>query len=288
MNESFVAALADERLLVLDGGLSTALEGRGHQVGGALWTARLVLEAPDEVVAAHRSFVEAGADVVISAAYQASEEGFVRAGASPAAARQALLSTTELARRSGARFVAASVGPFGAMLADGSEYTGRYHASWADVRRVHRRRLAVLVESAPDVFAVETMPTEAEAEIVLELLEDLGAGPTWLSMSRTAELEAVAALADEAVGVVAVGVNCVPAADVGPALMRLAAVTRLPLVAYPNGGGVWDADAKCWLGDDAGVTTELMRQWQQLGARLIGGCCGTSPAALAALVPGDA
>lgn len=280
---AFLDALREEPVLVLDGGLSTALEQQGHTVGGLLWTARLVLDDPDAVVRAHRSFVEAGADVVITSSYQASEAGFVGAGASPAEARRALASTTELARRSGARFVAASVGPFGALLGDGSEYHGRYDASWDDVRRMHRERLAVLVDTGPDVFAVETVPLAVEAELIVELLDDLGASPAWLTMSRTDELERVAAIADASASVAAVGVNCVPPADVADALARLAAATTRPLVTYPNHGKVWDGANECWVGEgDADVRTRL-QQWRSLGARLIGGCCGNGPADIAAL-----
>jgi homocysteine S-methyltransferase len=283
---SFVEALRDEPLLVLDGGLSTALELLGHQVGGELWTARLVLEAPGEIVRAHASFVEAGAEVIISSSYQASEAGFVRAGASPAGARAALALTTDLARRSGARFVAASVGPFGAVLADGSEYHGRYSASWAEVRRFHRHRLAVLVDSGPDVYAVETIPTIAEAEIILEVLDQLGAAPAWLSMSRPDDVEAVVALAARCSAVVAVGVNCVPPDEVDGHLARMSSLTSMPLVTYPNHGGVWDGEHECWIGADEAITVERVRQWLAQGAKLIGGCCGNGPATIAVVIDG--
>jgi S-methylmethionine-dependent homocysteine/selenocysteine methylase len=281
---AFVEALRDEPLLVLDGGLSTGLELIGHQVGGELWTARLVLEAPAEIVRAHAAFVDAGAEVVISSSYQASEAGFARAGASPSGARAALALTTELARRSGARFVAASVGPFGAVLADGSEYHGHYDASWSEVRRFHRHRLDVLVDSGPDVFAVETIPTLAEAEIILELLDQLSAAPAWLSMSRLDDAAAVVGLAERAAAVVAVGVNCVPPADVEDSLAQLSALTSMPLVTYPNHGGVWDGDHDCWIGADETITVERVRQWLAQGARLIGGCCGNGPAVLATVI----
>lgn len=283
---SFVEALRDEPLLVLDGGLSTALELLGHQVGGELWTARLVLEAPGEIVRAHASFVEAGAEVIISSSYQASEAGFARAGASPSAARAALAFTTELARRSGARFVAASVGPFGAVLADGSEYHGRYSASWGEVRRFHRHRLGVLVDSGPDVFAVETIPTLAEAEIILEVLDQVGAAPAWLSMSRPDDVEAVVALAEHSSSVVAVGVNCVPPNEVEGYLARMSALTSMPLVTYPNHGGVWDGEHECWIGADEAITAERVQQWLVRGAKLIGGCCGNGPDAVATVIAG--
>ncbi|MEX0846642.1 MAG: homocysteine S-methyltransferase family protein, partial [Ilumatobacteraceae bacterium] len=199
---------------VVDGGLSTALESLGHHPAGLLWTAQLVIEQPEVVVAAHRLFVDAGAEVIITSSYQASVAGFENAGVSRSEAVRALASTTELARRSGAATVAASVGPYGATLGDGSEYHGRYDASWDDVRAFHHDRIAVLVDSGPDLMAVETIPGLIEAEIVLDELQRAGAPMAWLTMSCVDGVhtcagdvfaDVVAALAP---GVFAVGVNC--------------------------------------------------------------------------------
>jgi homocysteine S-methyltransferase len=278
---------------VVDGGLSTALEELGHHPAGLLWTAQLVLDRPDAVVAAHRLFVDAGADVVISAAYQASVEGFARAGAGAADARRALASTTDLARRSGAPFVAASIGPFGATLGDGSEYHGRYDASWSEVRAFHRERLAVLADTAPDLFAIETIPSRAEAEIVLDELARLTSVAASLSLAcvdgeRTCAGDDVAAVATMAAGapnVAAVGVNCTHPRHVGSLLARAASATSLPLVAYPNHGRAWDAGRDCWTGDGAGdAPAPHAREWWNAGARLIGGCCGIGPDGIAGLV----
>lgn len=281
---AFAEALG-EQILVLDGGLSTALERQGHRVGGLLWTARLVLEDPDEIVRAHASFVTAGADVVISSSYQASEAGFVHAGASPVEARRALASTTDLARRSGARFVAASVGPFGALLGDGSEYHGRYEASWDEVRRLHRERLTVLADTGPDVFAVETIPSVAEAEIVLDELHRIGAAPAWLAMScvdgeHTCAGDGIGAagrLAAAAPGVVAVGVNCTAPQHVADLLGWLCTATDLPLVAYPNHGREWDGEHECWVGEAGADAESQVAGWVGLRTRLVGGCCGNGP-----------
>lgn len=277
---------------VVDGGLSTALDDLGHRPEGLLWTAQLVIDRPDVVVQAHRTFVDAGADVIISASYQASVGGFVAAGLDAKAARSALASTTELARRSGARFVASSIGPFGAALGDGSEYHGRYSARWDEVRAFHRSRFQVLADTAPDLFAIETIPSAIEAEIVLDELNRATQLPAWMCVACADErttyagdaIEAVARLAAMAPTVAAFGVNCTDPRHVTGLLQRAASATSLPLVAYPNHGRAWDARLKCWVGDDTDQLTSRVGEWVQHGVRLIGGCCGVGAAHVAGLV----
>ena len=267
---------------VVDGGMSTSLEELGHRPSGELWTAQAVIERPELIVAAHRRFVDAGADVVISASYQASQLGFERAGLGAAAASAALASTTDLARRSGARFVAASVGPFGAFLADGSEYRGTYDASWDEVRAYHHDKLAVLAGSGADLIAIETIPTITEAQIVLDELSQVDAPPAWLTFTCADEVhtcggepfaDAIAAI-EGAPQLIAVGVNCTDPRHVGSLLRAARAATDLPFVVYPNHGRAWDAEAKCWVGDGDDQLAVRAGEWAELGARLIGGCCG--------------
>jgi homocysteine S-methyltransferase len=281
-----------EPFTVIDGGLSTALEALGHRPQGLLWTAELVVEQPDVVVQAHRSFVDAGADIVISSSYQASVEGFVRAGLDAVAARSALASTTELARRSGARWVAASIGPYGAILGDGSEYHGRYTADWHQVRAFHRSRLQVLTATQPDLFAIETIPSAVEAEIVLDELARITSTPAWLSVTCRDEratcagdaIEVVARLASGSPSIAAFGVNCTDPRHVSVLLQRASCATDLPLVAYPNHGGSWDAERKCWHDSEADHLTHRVAEWVQIGARLVGGCCGVGSEGVARLV----
>jgi len=275
---------------LVDGGLSTVLEEMGERPTGSLWTASALVDRPWLLTEAHRRFVQSGADVVITASYQASETGFVAAGMSATQARTALASTTELARRSGAACVAASVGPFGACLADGSEYHGRYSADWDEVRRFHRRRLEVLVDSGPDVFAVETMPGTTEAVIVLEELRALSDAPAWLTFTcdglRTTCAGDSVESAAAAVGPLAqaVGVNCTHPSHVASLLHRMASATALPLVAYPNHGAAWDAESKCWVGNADGTDLPThLTEWLAAGARLVGGCCGVGTKGIAAL-----
>ena len=273
------APLLRSPFTVIDGGLSTALEELGERPAGLLWTAAALIDRPELITSAHRRYVDAGADVVITSSYQASEAGFVAAGVSTAAARRLLASTTAVARASGAAVVACSIGPFGAFLGDGSEYRGDYSATWADVRAFHRARLEVLVETAPDVFALETLPTTAEAEIVVEELRRLTDAPAWVSFTCRDEAhtcggdvfaDAAAAIAP---AVTAVGLNCTAPRFVEPLLQSLA--VDLPYVVYPNHGAQWDGEHKCWLGPTGGAEIpSLVPSWLAAGARLIGGCCG--------------
>lgn len=297
-----MARLADH-VVLLDGGLSTALEERGHVLTDSLWTGRLLLEAPSEITAAHASFVAAGAEILITASYQVSEVGFASVGLSAADARNALRASVGAARAAAASgepaaLVAASVGPYGAVLADGSEYRGRYGLTVDELAAFHATRLDVLLSADPDAVAVETIPDLDEARALARVLGPRRdrLPPTWVSFSCTSDgrlwsgddVAEAARVVAEVPGVVAVGVNCTAPADVSAALERIRTVTDLPLVAYPNGGGVWDGAANCWIGgsDTSGtalVDAALVAAWLGLGVRLLGGCCGYGPAALARL-----
>jgi homocysteine S-methyltransferase len=287
-----VSVFAVEPFAVVDGGLSTALAALGHESTGLLWTAQLVIDRPDVVTKAHRTFVDAGADIVITSSYQASTAGFERAGLSRSAAHQALLSTTELARRADARFVAASVGPFGATLGDGSEYHGTYTATWDEVRSFHRERLAVLCDSGADLLAIETMPGRVEAEIVLQELQHLSTMPAWLTVTcrdiattcAGDDITDLARLAHSSPNLVGIGVNCTDPRLVADLLRGCREATSLPLVAYPNHGGAWDAEHHCWVGDSEHGVGDRVAEWYESGARFIGGCCGVGPDGIGEIV----
>ncbi|MBM7804596.1 homocysteine S-methyltransferase [Geodermatophilus bullaregiensis] len=290
--------------VVLDGGLSTELEARGHDVSSALWSARLLRDEPDAVVAAHAAFAAAGAQVATTASYQATVEGFGAAGVDRDEALALVARSVELARRGApGGWVAGSVGPYGAALADGSEYTGAYaDPGWtgragggltvAELRAFHRPRMAALAGAGADVLACETVPAAAEAEALLAEAEVLGV-PVWLSLTTVVDEAGVArtrrgepaadvfAMARGAGAVVAVGVNCTDPAAVGTALAA-AAAAGTPLVAYPNSGESWDAGARRWTGT-GGVDPAAAQGWMTAGARLVGGCCRVGPAGIAAL-----
>jgi homocysteine S-methyltransferase len=282
-------------VVVLDGGLSNALADRGYDLGGELWTARLLRDAPEEIAAVHRAYFAAGARVATTASYQASIDGFVRLGLSDGEASALIKRSVTIARGvrddladdGVVRLVAASVGPYGAVLADGSEYRGRYGLSAAELRDFHAPRLELLAAAAPDMLAVETIPDLAEAEVLVDLLDQLGL-PAWLSFSiaggRTRAGQPLAdafALAASCDAIVAVGVNCCPPRDVLPAV-RLAASTGRPAVAYPNRGESWDATTRGWSGG-AAFDPGLAVAWVAAGARYVGGCCRVGPADIAAI-----
>jgi len=282
--------------VVLDGGLSTALEERGADLSGSLWTARLLAEEPERIAEAHRAYFRAGARVATTASYQASVEGLVAAGYDAAAARRLIASSVTLARevreeladtRPGL-LVAASVGPYGAFLADGSEYTGRYGVSSTRLRDFHAPRLELLAAAGPDLFAVETIPDTDEAEVLVSLLDEVDL-PAWFSYSvRGAGTSAGQPLADAYAvlagsrSIVAAGVNCSEQGDVLGAVSEAVAATGLPAVAYPNRGGSWNSDTKEWTYGPP-VDLDLVETWTAAGARLVGGCCGTGPSDIADL-----
>jgi homocysteine S-methyltransferase len=280
-------------VVVLDGGMSTALELAGHDLSDELWSARLLLTDPDAVRAAHLAFYRAGAEVAITSSYQVSFEGFARRGLSAADTTRLLGTSVALARSAasevdGRRWVAASVGPYGAMLADGSEYRGRYGLSVQELVSFHRPRLEALCAASPDVLAIETIPDVDEAEAVLEVVRGSGV-PAWLSYSirgdRTCAgqpLEEAFAVAADIPEVIAVGVNCCAPEDVSAAVAMARKVTGLPVVVYPNSGERWNAEDREWSGAGTGFAA-LAGEWVDGGARLVGGCCRTGPDAIAVL-----
>ena len=296
---------------VLDGGLATTLEARGHDLRDRLWSARLLLDAPDEIVAVHRAFLEAGADVVTTASYQATVQGFQAAGRSSDAGAEALVGSVALAirardefmsteagrRRPVAPVVAASVGPYGAYLADGSEYDGRYDVGRRALRDFHRDRLGLLAGAGADLLACETVPAGEEAEVLLELLQE---ERVWAWLSFTCRdgrslrdgtpFDDVVRMCDACSCVAAVGVNCTAPEHV-EALVRIAdPLTSLPIVVYPNSGERWDARRKRWIGRKTGGGRShrawwlaAAGRWRAAGASLVGGCCRVGPDTIAEL-----
>ncbi|MEX0983789.1 MAG: homocysteine S-methyltransferase [Actinomycetota bacterium] len=279
--------------LVLDGGLATELERRGADLRDDLWSARLLLEDPGVIRDVHAAYFAAGADIAITASYQASFEGFARRGLDRHDTDRLLRLSVELAREAAGddRLVAASIGPYGATLADGSEYRGRYGLSVQTLIDWHRPRLEALLAAEPDVLAVETIPAIEEAEALVTLLAGYPEARAWISFScRDAEhisdgtpfAEAIAVAASSP-GVIAAGVNCTPPGFV-PALLSSAGGTGKPLVAYPNLGSTWEAETKTWRaeGPRPAFGDESVR-WREAGATIVGGCCGTSPEDIAAI-----
>jgi homocysteine S-methyltransferase len=281
--------VTEPQVFALDGGLSTALEAQGLAIDGPMWTGELLLSNPEAVTAAHRSFVDAGADIIITGSYQLSFEGGRRTGWSDDDVEQALRNSTTAARLAANddTLVAASIGPFGAHLNDGSEFLGRYGVSAGAIREYHDRRLDILLDTEPDLLAVETMPDLSEVQILLDLLESKSVDmPYWVSftvsepgtISGGGTFAEACALVENYANAMAVGINCSPLSVITPTLSGVE--TELPFVVYPNAGQSWDADSMSWAGTHEFATHAHVEEWSNAGARIIGGCCGYLPSNL--------
>ena len=287
---------------VIDGGLATELEARGHDLSDRLWSARLLVTDPGAIEDVHLAYFRAGAQVATTASYQATVPGFALAGLDRDAALGAIRASVELARRARMRFaeeagigattllVAGSVGPYGAMLADGSEYRGDYDVSAQTLAAFHRPRMEALVEAGADLLALETIPTVREAEVLIRLLDEVGA-TAWLSFScrdasttSAGEPIAAAVALGEHPRVIAVGVNCTAPRYMPELLEAAHEATDRPLIAYPNGGDRWDSATRRWVADaDGAFDPAAVAGWRNLGATWLGGCCGTGPDEIRAL-----
>ena len=300
MPSSFDAFLRSQGFVLLDGGLATELERAGHDLNDPLWSAKVLVEDPGAVEAVHAAYLRAGADCVITATYQATFEGLAARGVTRTDAERIFRRAVGLAVRARDRFwaaganrtgrsrplVAASIGPYGAFLADGSEYHGNYGVGPAALADFHRPRLRLLADSPADILACETIPSFAEARVLADLVEDATDKPAWFTftcrdsrrLSDGTPLDEVAAWANETASVHAVGVNCTPARLLPPIIRTLVAATDKPVVAYPNGGGEWDAATKTWGRADAEPDWgAACRSWVAAGAGVVGGCCRVGP-----------
>ena len=279
------------KFIKLDGGLSTALELNGNKLSTSLWTGELIRTAPNEIIKAHLDFINAGAQIIITSAYQLSYVGCENRGWSSAQTDEALYKSTQLAidavSQSGqAVKVAASVGPYGAALADGSEYRGNYGVGKSALKQFHARRIEVLISSNPDYLALETMPDTQEVEVLLDLLSNCPI-PYWISYSckegnQTNAGQSFASAVDLAQSAMAVGVNCT-APELITGLLSSAS-SAVPYVVYPNSGRTWDAVEKVWIGTtQVGFADSLVKEWMDQGAEIIGGCCGIGPKEITSL-----
>ncbi len=289
----FADALASG-VVVLDGGLATELEAQGNDLRDSLWSARLLRDDPDAVVAAHRAYFDAGADVAITASYHASYGGFNRAGFTDAETTEILARSVTLAREaqpSNRRtFVAGSVGLFGVVWANGTEYTGDYRAATDDmIADEQRARITAVMAGGPDLLAIETIPSGREASILAELLTEVDV-EAWVTfccrdgahLSDGTPLDDAIRAVTRTNRPIAVGVNCTPPQHIASLLDLARGATDLPLVVYPNWGRVWNGDIYEWHGARVdGFSGDLLDDWRQRGAVAIGGCCGIGPAAIA-------
>ena len=300
MHDPIASFLAQRSVMVLDGAMATELERRGADLNDPLWSAKLLIENPAVIREVHLDYFRAGADVATTATYQATFEAFARRGIARQAAAGLMRGAVALAVDARDEFwsvapnragrlrplVAASVGPYGAMLADGSEYSGHYGLDEAALADFHRPRLRALADSGADLLACETIPSFTEARVLADLLSEFPAVYAWISFScrdgaRNCEGDDIgecAAGLQRYPQIAAVGVNCTPPQHIAPLLRRMHANTGKPLVVYPNSGEGFDASAKRWSGAaDPSRFGEEACIWHAAGARLIGGCCRIGP-----------
>ncbi len=289
--------MSHKQLTVLDGGLATELNARGFDLADALWSARLLADAPEAIEAVHLDYFEAGADIAITASYQASYEGFAARGYSHDETNRLLQRSVALARSARDQFhtrhpqskrtllVTASVGAYGATLHDGSEYRGDYGLDEEALASFHRPRLTTLLGAAPDLLACETIPSLLEARAIVRVLREHPSARAWITFtcrdaahtSAGDEIAECARVLDAEPQVVAIGINCVDPALVTSLVRTIASGTAKPIVVYPNSGEVWNAGAHCWEGTATRFTLYL-DEWIDAGASWLGGCCRTTPA----------
>ena len=294
VEEPFGRIIEQHGTVVLDGGLATELERRGADLRDPLWSAKVLVEDPDAIRSVHAAYFEAGADVAISASYQATFEGLAGRGIDRNQATALMRRSVELAREAAGsgRVVAASVGPYGAMLGNGAEYTGDYDKDEDQLVEFHVPRIEALAEAEPDVLAVETIPSFVEARALVRALEKVPEVPAWVSFScrdgghicdGTPIGSAVEVVAS-APGVVAVGVNCTSPLFVERLVETISDTTGKHIVCYPNRGSFWDPMRKTWTDPPRQDARPPLRPlaWKEAGASLIGGCCGTTPDDIAA------
>jgi homocysteine S-methyltransferase len=287
-------------VVILDGGLATELERRGAVLDDPLWSAKLLLQQPELIRQVHEDYFRAGADVGTSASYQATIPGLVRHGLGEAQARALIRASVKLVQEARDRawedrstragrsrpLVAASAGSYGAFLADGSEFRGDYPLSAPQLLEWHRPRLEVLAASGADVVAFETVPCLLEAEALVRLLEEFPGTPAWISFSCRDErhlchgetLADAVHVVHKAANVIATGVNCTAPRHIEGLLASVRSSAVKPLVVYPNSGERWNAQSRSWeAGPESIDWASAARRWRHAGARLIGGCCRTTP-----------
>lgn len=293
--------LKNQKILIVDGALGTELERKGFDIKDSLWSAKFLMHNPLAIQEIHRDYLDAGADCITTASYQASFEGFMKRGRSEEEAKVLIQSAVKIAIETRDTFwadetnrinrikplVAASVGPYGAYLADGSEFRGNYGLSEEALIRFHQKRMQTLIEANPDLIACETIPCLIEAKAYVKLLEEFPQTYAWISFSakdgkhiNSAErLMDCASWLDGQKQIVAIGINCTAPQYIESLICEIRAVSNKPIIVYPNGGAFYDGVSKTW-SSQASLSTygDMARLWYEKGASIIGGCCQTTPA----------
>ena len=296
----FSELLHEKKLVVIDGAMATELEARGCDINDALWSAKVLAENPEMIGQVHYDYYAAGADVGISASYQATVPGFMKKGFTREESERLVRNSLQILLDAQERFqkdypergklvAAAGIGPYGAFLADGSEYTGNYGTDRQTVYDFHKERMTLLVEAGAKLFACETQPCLWEAEQLLGIAKEFGI-PCWISFSckDSAHIcdgmpirKCAERMSNEEM-VKAIGVNCTHPKYITGLICEIRAVSEKPIIVYPNKGEEYDPVQKIWLGTKDGKNFgNWTKEWQDAGARAIGGCCRTTPADIA-------
>lgn len=301
---AFAAAIGKHRPIILDGGLATQLEAQGCNISNALWSASLLTTDAQAIVNASRAYLDAGAECIATASYQASRAGFATLGLAADEADALMLLSVELAKRARDAYlldnpncknipmIAASIGPYGAALHDGSEYTGTYSATADQLRTFHVDRLNLFDSSDADILALETIPSISEARVLAELLRDCGT-PAWVSFSCCDEkhvcdgtrIEEAARVFRGHPTVLAVGVNCTPPQYLPPLIRAIrSTLPDIAILAYPNSGETYDVTHNTWSGTVSPLDCATAAlTWVSAGAILVGGCCRMGPEHISAM-----
>ncbi len=287
-------------LIILDGALATELEKRGCDINDDLWSAKILEDKPSEIKQVHYDYFASGADCAITSSYQATIQGFVKKGNTEDAAIELIQRSVEIAREARDDFwkepknrenrpyplVAASVGPYGAYLADGSEYRGDYKLTEKQLMDFHRPRMKALIEAKPDILACETIPSIVEARAIAKLLREFPGVYAWISFSAKNDLEIsdgsmisdCAKFLDDFENIAAIGINCTPPQYISSLIDEVVKSSSKPVVVYPNSGEIYNAKTKLWHGESSSEAYACSAKgWYKHGAKLIGGCCRTSP-----------
>ncbi|MCX8662546.1 homocysteine S-methyltransferase [Gilliamella sp. B2911] len=284
--------------IIIDGALASELQRRGCDLNDSLWSAKVLIEQPDLIRQVHYDYFKAGADCATTASYQASPLGFAKKGISLDESIKLIKKSVELAQQAKEQyltqigknkplFIAGSIGPYGAYLADGSEYTGNYQLSEEEFIEFHQIRIQALIDAKADILACETLPNFAEIKALVKVLKQYPTMTAWFSftlkdanhLSDGTPLKEVIDYLNNVDQVVSVGINCIALEEVTAALTVLQTLTRKPLIVYPNSGDQYDPTTKQWHKNHQHNCTfkNQLPTWLKLGAKLIGGCCQTTP-----------
>jgi homocysteine S-methyltransferase len=287
-------------LIILDGAFSTELERRGCNINDSLWSAKILMENPHIIGEVHKDYLTKGADCIITSSYQATYEGFIKRGLSKIEASNLIQLSVSLATKVRNDFwskeenrtsrpkplVAASIGPYGAYLADGSEYRGGYKLDENQLMDFHRERMKTLIDAKPDILACETIPCLSEAVAIAKLLKEFPGIYGWISFSAKDEkyinngelIKDCAKVLDEYEQVAAIGINCTAPEYVTGLIEEIKKGTTKPIIVYPNSGENYNPLTKTWNGCSGNWSyANSAKEWHKHGASIIGGCCRTTP-----------